>query len=84
MFSLGLEFSLRKLIKVGADGGLVAVIQCSLMLWLGYLVARAFGWTVVRGLFAGAAIAISSTTIIVKAFDEQKVKGRCARSCSAS
>jgi CPA2 family monovalent cation:H+ antiporter-2 len=78
MFSLGLEFSLRKLIKIAPTAGIVAVIQCSLMLWLGYLVARLFGWTVYEALFAGAALAISSTTIIVKAFAEQKVKGRLA------
>jgi CPA2 family monovalent cation:H+ antiporter-2 len=76
MFSLGLEFSLRKLIKVAPTAGIVAVIQCSLMIWLGYLVARLFGWTVYEALFAGSALAISSTTIIVKAFGEQKIKGR--------
>ncbi|HEY7376554.1 MAG TPA: cation:proton antiporter [Polyangia bacterium] len=76
MFSLGLEFSLRKLIKVAPTAGIVAVIQCSLMIWLGYLVARLFHWTVYEALFAGAALAISSTTIIVKAFSEQKVSGR--------
>jgi CPA2 family monovalent cation:H+ antiporter-2 len=73
MFSLGLEFSLRRLIKAAPTVGVVAVIQCSLMIWLGYLVGRAFGWTGYEGLFAGAAIAISSTTIIVKAFAEAKI-----------
>src|SRR4029077_16985759 len=68
-----LEFSLRKLVKVAPTAGVVAVIQCSLMVWLGYLVGRALGWTAYESLFAGAAIAISSTTIIVKAFAEQKV-----------
>jgi CPA2 family monovalent cation:H+ antiporter-2 len=72
MFSLGLEFSLRKLIKVAPTAGVIAVIQSSLMVWLGYLVARAFGWTQYEALFCGAAVAISSTTIIVKAFEEQK------------
>jgi K+:H+ antiporter len=76
MFSLGLEFSLRKLIKVAPTAGIVAVIQCSFMIWLGYLVARTFGWTVYEALFAGAALSISSTTIIVKAFAEQRVTGR--------
>jgi CPA2 family monovalent cation:H+ antiporter-2 len=75
MFALGLEFSLRKLVRVAAEAGLIAAIQCGLMLWLGYLVGRAFGWTRLEALFAGAAIAISSTTIIVKAFEEQGIKG---------
>ena len=78
MFSLGLDFSLRKLIKVAPTAGIVAVIQCSFMLWVGYLVARLFGWTVYEALFAGAALSISSTTIIVKAFAEQNIKGPLA------
>ena len=80
MFSLGLEFSLRKLVRVGADRrASPRVIQCSLMLWLGFVVGRAFGWTPLESLFAGAIIAISSTTIIAKAFDEQRHRGRAAR-----
>jgi CPA2 family monovalent cation:H+ antiporter-2 len=75
MFSLGLEFSLRKLIRVGPTAGLIAVIQCSLMIWLGYLTGQALGWTGMESFFTGALIAISSTTIIVKAFAEQKVTG---------
>ena len=78
MFTLGLEFSLRKLLEVGPTAGIVAVIQCSLMIWLGYVVGRLFGWTVMESLFTGALIAISSTTIIVKAFGEQNIKGKVA------
>ncbi|HEY4394311.1 MAG TPA: cation:proton antiporter [Polyangia bacterium] len=73
MFSLGLDFSLRKLARVAPTAGVVAVIECSLMVSLGFLVGRAFGWTRTEALFGGAAIAISSTTIIVKAFAEQRV-----------
>lgn len=76
MFALGLEFSLRKLAQVGATAGLTAVIQCSIMLWLGYVAARAFGWTPRESIFTGAIIAISSTTIIAKAFDEQGIRGK--------
>src|SRR3954470_6610005 len=64
MFSIGLEFSLRKLIKLAPTAGIIAIIECSLMIWLGYLVARLLGWTVYEALFTGSAIAISSTTII--------------------
>lgn len=73
MFSLGLDFSLRKLIRVAPTAGVVAVIECSLMVSVGYLVGRALGWSGYESLFGGAALAISSTTIIVKAFAEQKV-----------
>jgi CPA2 family monovalent cation:H+ antiporter-2 len=75
MFSLGIEFSLQKLLRVGTTVAFVAVIQCSLMLWLGYVAGQAFGWTWLQSLFAGAAIAFSSTTIVVKAFEEQRIKG---------
>ncbi len=76
MFSLGLEFSLRKLFQVGPTAGVTAVIQCSLMIWLGFVVGRAFGWTATESIFTGAIIAISSTTIIAKAFDEQGIRGK--------
>ena len=76
MFSLGLEFSLAKLLQVGPTAGLVAVIECSLMLWLGYLTGQSFGWTVLESLYTGALVAISSTTILIKAFAEQNVQGK--------
>ncbi|HVR63473.1 MAG TPA: cation:proton antiporter, partial [Polyangia bacterium] len=75
MFSLGLEFRLRKLIRVAPVAGVVALIECSLQLWLGYAVGRALGWTGYESLCLGAMIAISSTTIIVKAFAEQGIGG---------
>jgi monovalent cation:H+ antiporter-2, CPA2 family len=78
MFALGLEFSLRKLLKLGPTAGLVAVIQCSLMIWLGYVTGRLLGWSPLESLFTGALIAISSTTIIIRAFAEQNIKGKVA------
>ncbi len=75
MFSLGLEFSLSKLLSVGVTAGLTAVLQSSLMFWLGYLMGGWFGWTTVESLFTGAIIAISSTTIIAKVFDERGIRG---------
>jgi CPA2 family monovalent cation:H+ antiporter-2 len=75
MFSLGLEFSLRKLLDVGPRAGLTALVETSLMLWLGYLVGQACGWTVRESLFTGAIVAISSTTIVAKAFAENGVSG---------
>jgi CPA2 family monovalent cation:H+ antiporter-2 len=78
MFSLGLEFSLRKLFEQARTAGVVATIQCGLMVWLGYVVGQLFGWTTLESVYAGAIVAISSTTIIVKAFEEQSVRGRLA------
>lgn len=76
LFSLGLEFSLRKLIRVGPRAAIVAVVQGALMIWLGYALGRGFGWTKIESFYAGSIIAISSTTIIAKAFQEQQVKGK--------
>ncbi len=75
MFSLGLEFSLSKLAKLGPAASLLAILQSSLMIWLGFVTGQMFGWTTLESLFCGAIIAISSTTIIAKAFDEQRVRG---------
>lgn len=76
MFSLGLEFSLRKLGEVGPTAAMTAVVETSLMLWFGFNIAQLFGWTLLESLFLGAVIAISSTTIVAKAFQEQGVAGR--------
>jgi monovalent cation:H+ antiporter-2, CPA2 family len=76
LFSLGLEFSLRKLFQIGPTAGLVAVPETSGMLFIGYVLGQLFGWTTLESVFTGAIIAISSTTIIAKAFEEQRVKGK--------
>jgi len=76
MFSLGLDFSLRTMFRIMPRAGIVAIVQACIMLSLGYSLAQSFGWTRLESVYAGAAIAIASTTIIVKAFDEQRVKGR--------
>ncbi len=70
MFSLGLEFSLRKLTKVGLSAFIAALLEIALMIWLGFEVGRAFGWTTKDSVFLGAMLSISSTTIIVKALSE--------------
>ncbi|MEZ4366370.1 MAG: cation:proton antiporter [Kofleriaceae bacterium] len=76
MFSLGLEFSLRKLLRVGPTAGITALLECSVMVSTGYLIGSALGWTRLESIFAGAIIAISSTTIIARAFAEYAVAGR--------
>ena len=76
LFALGLEFSLRKLIRIGPTAGLVAIAETSTMVLIGYGIGRAFGWTTLESAYAGAIFAISSTTIIAKAFEEQRVSGR--------
>jgi len=70
MFSLGLEFSLRKLTRVGLSAFVAALLEIVLMIWIGYEIGRAFGWNVMDSVFLGAVLSISSTTIIVKALAE--------------
>src|SRR5664279_2179736 len=76
MFSLGLEFSLRRLIRIAPSGGLVALIECSLVAWLGYFSGRLLGWTTTESIFTGAICSISSTTIIAKTLADKGVHGR--------
>src|SRR5262245_28449024 len=45
MFSLGLEFRVAKLVAFGPTAGMTALFQSSIMVWIGFLVGRAFGWT---------------------------------------
>jgi monovalent cation:H+ antiporter-2, CPA2 family len=76
MFTLGVEFSLRRLVRHAPSGVLVAVIECSLVGWLGYFSGRLLGWSVTESIFAGAVSAISSTTIVAKTFTDQGIGGR--------
>ena len=73
MFSVGLELSVRRLLRVVPAAGLTGVIQLSTMLWLGYGIAQALGWSTRESLFTGAMISISSTMIVARVFTEQRV-----------
>ncbi|MGV3661740.1 MAG: cation:proton antiporter [Prosthecobacter sp.] len=80
MFALGLEFSLKKLTKVGITALLGAFFEILLMTWAGYQIGRAFGWGTMDSVFLGAILSISSTTIIIKALEELgKTKERFAQ-----
>ena len=70
LFALGLEFSFKKIVKVGGPAVIAActIIFCMIMLGVG--VGSAFGWSKIDCLFLGGMIAMSSTTIIYKAFDD--------------
>jgi monovalent cation:H+ antiporter-2, CPA2 family len=75
MFSLGLDFRVRKLARLGPSATVTALVQCSIMLWLGFTAGRLLGWTRVESIFAGAMVAISSTTIVARTFEELGVRG---------
>jgi CPA2 family monovalent cation:H+ antiporter-2 len=78
MYTLGLELSVRKLLKVGLRAFIVAVIETGVLLSAGVAIANALGWSSFESLFVGGLLAISSTTIIVKAFGEQGISGPMA------
>jgi CPA2 family monovalent cation:H+ antiporter-2 len=76
MFSLGLEFRLQKVAQIAGTSGLAAVLETMTMVGLGYLVGHFLGFTRLESVFTGAIVAISSTTIIARAFDENNVQGK--------
>lgn len=76
LFSLGLEFSFKKLLKVGGTASITALTQIIIMIVLGYYAGRFMGWDNMNCIFLGVILSISSTTIILKAFDELGVKSQ--------
>ena len=70
LFALGLEFSFKKIVKVGGPAIIAACTIIFCMILLGVSVGTAFGWKQMDCLFLGGMIAMSSTTIIYKAFDD--------------
>lgn len=74
MFTLGLEFSFRKLLSVGVTAGITAGFEVIFFLFVGYGTGIWLGWSQMDSLFLGAMLSISSTTIIIKALDELKLK----------
>jgi K+:H+ antiporter len=76
LFSLGLEFSFKKLVKVGGTASITAITQIATMVVLGFIVGQFMGWKKMDSIFLGVILSISSTTIILKAFDELGVKAQ--------
>lgn len=70
LFALGLEFSFKKIVKVGGAAIIAACTIIFCMILLGIAVGTGFGWQRMDSIFLGGMIAMSSTTIIYKAFDD--------------
>jgi CPA2 family monovalent cation:H+ antiporter-2 len=73
LFGLGLEFSFKKLMKVGTTAIIAALFIVFSMISLGYLTGLSFGWSSISSLFLGAMICMSSTMIIIKLFEDYKL-----------
>ena len=76
LFGLGLEFSFKKLLKVGGVAVITALTGVGMTMLVGFLIGKVLGWNNMDCLFLGGILAIASTTIIIKAFDELGVKSQ--------
>lgn len=70
LFSLGLDFSFKKIIKMGSAPVIAALTIVFSMMLMGICVGKMFGWSQTNCIFLGGMLAMSSTTIIYKAFDD--------------
>ena len=76
MFALGLEFSFKKLFKVGGPAVITAITEVSTMLCIGFFIGYLLGWTTLESIFLGGMLAMSSTTIIIKAFEDLNLRNQ--------
>ncbi|MCC6599963.1 MAG: cation:proton antiporter [Crocinitomicaceae bacterium] len=76
LFTLGLEFSFKKLIKVGGVAVITAITGVGFTMLTGYGLGKLIGWNFMDSLFLGGTLAIASTTIIFRAFEELGVKSQ--------
>lgn len=74
LFSLGLDFSFKKILKMGASPIIATCTIIFSMMMLGIIVGKAFGWGKMDCIFLGGMLAMSSTTIIYKAFDDMGLR----------
>jgi len=74
LFGLGLEFSFKKMLNVGKAAMITANANILFMLFLGYNVGLLLGWSTIDSFFLGSMISMSSTTIIIKAFNDLNIK----------
>lgn len=75
LFALGLEFSFKKLFSVGSTAFITAGCEILLTFSIGALAGYLMGWTMIESIFLGGMLSMSSTTIVIKAFDDLKLKG---------
>ena len=76
LFGLGLEFSFKKLLAIGRTAAITGGFEVCSTTAIGFGIGKLFGWNNMDSIFFGAMLAMSSTTIIVKVFDELKLKGK--------
>jgi len=76
LFALGLEFSFKKLLSVGNTALITTATEILMVAGIGFLTGYILGWSILESVFLGGMLAMSSTTIIIKAFEDLNVKGQ--------
>ncbi|MDH6304110.1 CPA2 family monovalent cation:H+ antiporter-2 [Parabacteroides sp. PF5-5] len=74
LFALGLEFSFKKLMEVGGTASLATIINMGSMIVIGYIVGQLLNWSPMDSIFLGGMLSMSSTTIIIKAFNDMQLQ----------
>ncbi len=76
MFGLGLEFSFKKLMKVGSSAIVTALVKFVGVFILGFVTAQALNWSLMESVFLGGLLSMSSTMVVIKTFDDMGLKGK--------
>ncbi len=76
LFALGLEFNFKKLRKVGRSGAVTALIEALFMIPIGFGFGQLMGWSSVQSIFLGGMLSISSTSIVIKSFEDLSLKSK--------
>lgn len=76
MFGIGLEFNLHKVVEVGGGAIITALVVIAGMITVGYSIGQAMGWSSMNSVFLGCMISMSSTMIVIKAYEELGLKRR--------
>lgn len=74
MFGLGLEFSFKKLLKVGSSAIVAALTKFVGVFIIGFVTAQAMSWTLMESIFLGGLLSMSSTMVVIKSYDDMGLK----------
>ena len=76
LFGLGLEFSFKRLLSIGRTAAIAGGFEVIATTVIGFFIGRMFGWSPIESIFFGAMLAMTSTMIIRKVFEDLKLKGK--------
>ncbi len=76
MFGLGLEFSFKKLMKVGSSAIVTGLVKFVGVFIIGFVTSQALGWTAMESVFLGGLLSMSSTMVVIKSYDDMGLKDK--------